>query len=82
MIATGMPAIATEHSDIPFVFGDMKHLLLPERDAGAIAARIEHYAANPRSVHDDGVGLARQVRERLNAAACSDRLSCIYSSLE
>jgi colanic acid/amylovoran biosynthesis glycosyltransferase len=40
MMATGMPAIATVHSDIPYLFGRQKHMLVPERDADAIANRL------------------------------------------
>src|SRR4029078_11971010 len=30
MMATGMPVIATAHSDIPYIFGPHQHRLIPE----------------------------------------------------
>jgi len=48
MMATGMPAIATTHTDIPYLFGELGDSLVPERDVPAIARQLQHYADNWR----------------------------------
>jgi len=80
MMATGMPAIATHHSDIPYLFGDHAHLLIPERDAAAIAERLERYAADPRRLIDDGALLRDRVRRSLDVRACASHLSDVYDA--
>jgi len=80
MMATGMPAIATSHSDIPYLFGDHAHLLIPERDATAIAERLERYAADPRRLIEDGARLRDRVRGSLDVRACAAHLSEVYDA--
>jgi colanic acid/amylovoran biosynthesis glycosyltransferase len=81
MMATGMPAIATVHSDIPYVFGEHKHLLLPERDANAIARRLEQYATEPDRLLDDGAALRERIRSAFDVRLCSARLAQLYDKL-
>jgi colanic acid/amylovoran/stewartan biosynthesis glycosyltransferase WcaL/AmsK/CpsK len=80
MMATGMPAIATLHSDIPYLFGEHAHLLVPERDAGAIAARLERYAADPRLLLSDGALLRDRMRQTLDVRVCAAHLSDVYDA--
>jgi colanic acid/amylovoran biosynthesis glycosyltransferase len=82
MMATAMPAIATVHSDIPFLFGDLGHLLVPERDAGAIAGRLIAYASEPARLAEHGEMLADQMRRHFNVRDCAARLSEIYRSVQ
>jgi colanic acid/amylovoran/stewartan biosynthesis glycosyltransferase WcaL/AmsK/CpsK len=81
MMATGMPVIATEHSDIPYIFGEYKHQLVPERDSDAIAARLEYYAQEPERLISDGMALRDRIRTAFNVFDCAARLSEIYESL-
>jgi colanic acid/amylovoran biosynthesis glycosyltransferase len=81
MMATGMPAIATVHSDIPFIFGDLKHLLVPERDSGAIADRLQQYAEDPDRLISDGVAMRNRIRSAFDVRHCAARLAEIYQSL-
>ncbi len=71
MMATGMPALATVHSDIPFIFGNLRHLLLPERDSKALAERISFYAKNTRALEEDGMAFRDQIRKHFEVRACA-----------
>jgi colanic acid/amylovoran biosynthesis glycosyltransferase len=82
MMATGMPALATVHSDIPFIFGNLRHLLLPERDSLALAERISFYAKNPRALEEDGMALRDQIRKHFEVRACAANLSGIYDEVQ
>lgn len=81
MMATAMPVIATVHSDIPYVFGQHKHRLVPERDANAIATRLEEYAEDPERLVVDGIALQKRIRKAFDARACAARLSDIYDAV-
>jgi colanic acid/amylovoran biosynthesis glycosyltransferase len=80
MMATGMPVIATGHSDIPYLFGEQKHLLVPERDAGAIADRIRCYIDDPDTLVKDGTRLRDRIRA-FNIRECAARLSDLYDTI-
>jgi colanic acid/amylovoran biosynthesis glycosyltransferase len=82
MMATGMPALATVHSDIPFIFGNLRHLLLPERDSLALAERISFYAKNTRALEEDGMALRDQIRKHFEVRACAANLSSIYDEIQ
>jgi colanic acid/amylovoran biosynthesis glycosyltransferase len=77
MMATGMPVITTAHSDIPFLFGEQRHLLVPERDAQAIAHRIQRYVDEPEALVTDGARLRERIRA-FDIHACAARLSDLY----
>jgi colanic acid/amylovoran biosynthesis glycosyltransferase len=81
MMATGMPAIATLHSDIPYIFGEHAHLLAPERDARAIADRIQFYAEHPDAIVTDGVLLREQIRTSFSIQSCAGHLSDLYDQV-
>jgi colanic acid/amylovoran biosynthesis glycosyltransferase len=81
MMATGMPAIATIHSDIPYIFGEHKHRLVPERNAYAIAERLEEYAQEPERLMLDGAALRERIRTAFDVRTCAATLSDIYDSL-
>jgi colanic acid/amylovoran biosynthesis glycosyltransferase len=82
MMATGMPAIATVHSDIPYLFGERSHLLVPERDAHAIAECLQRYADNPASLSSDGMALRDRIRRGFDASNCAARLSDVYDGVQ
>ncbi len=81
MMATGMPAIATVHSDIPFIFGDLKYLLVPERDSKAIADRLQSYAEHPEQLISDGIAMRNRLRSTFDVRRCAAELAKIYQSL-
>ena len=78
MMATGMPVIATVHSDIPFIFGEHESLLVPERDVSALTGRLVNYRDEPDLVRTHGEMLGRRIREDFDAVKCAGRLSKIY----
>jgi colanic acid/amylovoran biosynthesis glycosyltransferase len=82
MMATGMPAIATAHSDIPYLFGEHAHLLVPERDAGAIADRLQCYAENPDRIIQDGAKMRDQIRHAFDVRKCAAHLSDLYDAAQ
>jgi colanic acid/amylovoran/stewartan biosynthesis glycosyltransferase WcaL/AmsK/CpsK len=80
MMATGMPAIATDHSDIPYLFGEYKHLLVPERDSEAIAEVIQVYTEHPDRLVTDGMALRNRVSQAFDIRNCAARLSKLYDA--
>jgi colanic acid/amylovoran biosynthesis glycosyltransferase len=82
MMATGMPAIATVHSDIPFLFGQHAHLLVPEHDARAIAERLQRYADDPDTLIGDGMALRDQIRRAFDVPQCAVQLSNVYDAVQ
>jgi colanic acid/amylovoran biosynthesis glycosyltransferase len=81
MMATGMPAIATAHSDIPYVFGEHAHLLVPERDAGGIAERLQRYADDPDTLVTDGMALRERIRRAFDVRDRAGELGLTYDAL-
>ena len=82
MMATGMPVIATTHSDIPYVFGELHHLLVPERDAHAIVHRLQRYADDPETLVTDGAAMRERIRRSFNVSKCAAHLSQIYDEVQ
>jgi colanic acid/amylovoran biosynthesis glycosyltransferase len=81
MMATGMPAIATVHSDIPYLFGKHRNLLVPERDSQAIADRLRYYVDEPDRLATDGAALREQIRRAFDVRVCASRLSDLYDEI-
>ena len=81
MMATAMPAVATVHSDIPYLFGNLAHLLVPERDSGAIAARLIEYASKPALLAEHGRLFRAQILGHFDVRQCAGRLAEIYDTL-
>jgi colanic acid/amylovoran biosynthesis glycosyltransferase len=81
LMATGMPVIATAHSDIPYIFGEHDNLLVPERDSDAIATRLQEYAENPQRLLVDGTVLQERIRTAFDVRVCASRLSEVYDAL-
>jgi colanic acid/amylovoran biosynthesis glycosyltransferase len=71
-MATGIPTIATRHSGIPeLIDHDVSGLLVPERDAGALAASLIYLIDHPERWAD----MARAGRKRVEAEFDSDTLN-------
>jgi colanic acid/amylovoran biosynthesis glycosyltransferase len=81
MMATGMPVIATDHSDIPLLIGDLSRTLVPERDAGAIAERIQGFWEDPASLVSEGELLHRRMQDHFEIRQCATRLANIYDEV-
>ena len=81
MMATAMPVIATRHSDIPYLFGDLEALLMNERDAESIGARLVEYAGNPRLLGEHGRQFRRQIVAHFDVRSCAARLSSLYDQV-
>lgn len=82
MMATSMPAIATLHSDIPYVFGEHADRLVRERDADAIALRLQEYAEEPERLVSDGARMRERIQTAFEVRSCAARLSDVYDSLQ
>lgn len=81
MMASGIPVIATAHSDIPYIFGELRGLLIPERDADAIARRLQAYWEQPETVTHDGALMLKQIRTGFDVRVRAAALSDIYDSV-
>ena len=81
VMATGMPSVATYHSDIPYLFGEHQHLLVPERDARSIADRLQRYVDIPDTLVSDGAILRDQIRCAFDLNKCAARLSNLYDAV-
>ena len=63
-------------ADVPYIFGKHASCLIPERDAAAIARRLQRYADEPETVGTDGMALRAHMTAafdiRIRAAALAD----------
>jgi colanic acid/amylovoran biosynthesis glycosyltransferase len=80
MMATGMPVIATRHSDIPFLFGPHAGMLVTERDAAAIAERLVRYASDGDALAADGRALRDHALQALDVRHCASGLASVYAA--
>lgn len=81
MMATSMPVIATTHSDIPYIFGEhASTMLVPERDAPAIALKLQRYIESPATLVEDGAKLRQQICSGFDVRSCAVRLRDVYES--
>lgn len=78
MMATEMPVISTWHSDIPYILGPLTNLLAPERDAPALAQRLQRYLDHPTALTDDGVAVRERILTYFDVRQCSVRLADLY----
>jgi colanic acid/amylovoran biosynthesis glycosyltransferase len=81
MMATGMPVIATDHSDIPLLIGDLSRNLVPERDAGAIADCIQRFWEDPALLVSEGELVHRRMQDHFEIRQCATRLANIYDEV-
>jgi colanic acid/amylovoran biosynthesis glycosyltransferase len=80
MMASGIPVIATVHSDIPFLFGGHRNQLVAERDSQAIADRLQQYAEEPDLVSRDGATMREQIETAFDVRTHAASLSEIYDA--
>jgi len=80
MMATAMPVITTNHSDIPYVFGNLQHLLVSERDSRAIAYLLQGYAETPDRLAVDGMAFRSRICRAFDVHECASRLADVYDT--
>jgi colanic acid/amylovoran biosynthesis glycosyltransferase len=81
MMATAMPTISTQHSDIPYLFGDLSHLLVAERDSQAIASRLLSYAEDPERLLEHGGLFRKRMLDHFDVRRCAAELSRVYDAI-
>ena len=82
MSAYGMPIVSTFHCDIPEVVLDGKSgFLVPEKDSGALAERLEHLINHPELWEPMGRAGRKHIEEEFNIVKQSVKLEEIYDSL-
>lgn len=81
MMATGMPTVATRHSDIPYTFGPYANRLVPERDPLAIADRLQRYYDQPDTMTREGLEYRAHILATFDTRICAGALSSVYDSL-
>lgn len=81
MMATAMPVIATKHSDIPYLFGELSSLLVRERDSQGIAERLQEYAEKPTLLREHGRLYRAQILRNFDVRNCASQLSDLYETL-
>lgn len=80
--AMGLPVISTLHNGIPDSVLDGKSgFLVPEKDANALAERLEYLIKHPEVLPEMGRAGRRFVEENFNINMLNDRLVGIYQQL-
>jgi len=79
LAATGLPAVATLHADIPDVVSDgVGGLLSPEGDVKALAANVVRLGREPELLLRLSLGAAAHVRDAFTADRCAASLRAHY----
>lgn len=78
-MATGLPVISTYHSGIPELVTDgLSGLLVPERDAAAIADALAYLISHPEVCEEMGQAGRRQVERKFDTNALNKELEELY----
>jgi len=81
-MARGMPVVATVHGGTAELVEDgVSGFLVPERDADALAARLDYLLAHPERWADMGRAGRAKVEAEFDAARLNDQLERIYRRL-
>jgi colanic acid/amylovoran biosynthesis glycosyltransferase len=82
MSAFGMPIVSTWHCDIPEVVLDgISGYLVPERDAAALADRLEHLIKHPELWEKMGAAGRQHIEQEYDAKKQALKLEQIYAAL-
>ncbi|MFN8666713.1 MAG: glycosyltransferase [Gemmatimonadaceae bacterium] len=81
LMATGMPTVATRHSDIPFTFGPYADRLVGERDPAALAERLQRYYDEPETMTREGLEYRTHILATFDTRTCAGALSSLYDTL-
>ena len=81
-LAMGLPVVSTQHSGIPELVQNGKFgFLVPERDADALADKLEYLIEHPELRREMGQLGRQYVQENYDIDKLNDRLVCIYQKL-
>jgi colanic acid/amylovoran biosynthesis glycosyltransferase len=81
-MAMGLPVISTYHGGIPELVEDgISGFLVPERDANAIAQKLDYLIKHPELWQQMGQAGRRRVEEKYDMEKLNDELVQIYQSL-
>lgn len=80
--SAGLPVLSTTHAGIPEIVADGESgLLVPERDADALADALEELLARPERWTEMGQRGHDAVRESHSIEAVTERLTAVYESV-
>jgi glycosyltransferase involved in cell wall biosynthesis len=80
--ASGLPVVGTTHSGIPEAIEEgVTGFLVPERDAGALAARLALLLGSESLRHDMGAAARRMAERKFNRRILTERLEAIYDEV-
>lgn len=81
-MAAAKPCVSTVHSGIPELITDQQEgLLVPERDAAALAAALEQLITEPALRHQLGQAARRKVQQAYHQPALDDAFYALLTSL-
>ncbi len=81
-MSMGLPVVATRHGGIPELVEDgVSGFLVPERDADAIAEKLDHLIRNPHLWPEMGRAGRTKVEEKYDKEKLNDELVEIYRQL-
>jgi len=81
-MASGLPVISTFHGGIPELVTDgVSGLLVPERDAGPLAAALGYLIRHPERCQEMGQAGRRQVEQKFDTKSLSKKLEGLYLEL-
>lgn len=80
--ASGLPVVGTKHSGIPEAIEDgVSGFLVPESDAGALAARLAELLGSESLRSEMGIAARRLAERKFNRQMLTDRLESIYDEV-
>ena len=80
--ASGLPVVGTRHSGIPEAVDDgATGFLVPEGDAGALAARLADVLGSDSLRHEMGIAARRLTERKFSRQMLTDRLESIYDEV-
>ena len=80
--ASGLPVVGTRHSGIPEAIDDgVTGFLVPEGDAGALAARLAELLGSESLRREMGVAARRLAERKFSRQMLTERLESIYDEV-
>jgi glycosyltransferase involved in cell wall biosynthesis len=80
--ASGLPVVGTTHSGIPEAVDDgATGFLVPEGDAGALAARLADLLGSESLRSEMGIATRRLAERKFNQQMLTERLEAIYDEV-
>jgi colanic acid/amylovoran biosynthesis glycosyltransferase len=80
--ASGLPVVGTHHSGIPEVIQEgISGFLVPENDAGALAARLSDVLGSESRQNEMGIAARRLAERKFSRQLLTERLESIYDEV-